>query len=76
VEEAVNKLKRKASGEHGIANEMVKRGGPAVVELLVGLFNLCMDVGSAPLEWRSAIIVPLFKGKGDGKECKNYTVEA
>jgi hypothetical protein len=73
VEEAVNKLKNgKASGEDGIANEMLKRGGPAVVEWFVRLFNLCVNVGGAPLEWRSAIIVPLFKGKGDKKECKNY----
>jgi hypothetical protein len=73
VEEAVNRLKNgKASGEDGITNEMLKRGGPAVVEWLVHLFNLCMVVGGAPLEWRSAIIVPLFKGKGDKKEYKNY----
>jgi hypothetical protein len=25
-----------------------------------------------PLEWRSAIIVPIFMGRGDKKECKNY----
>jgi hypothetical protein len=31
-----------------------------------------MNVGRAHLEWRSAIIVPLFKGKGDMKECGNY----
>jgi hypothetical protein len=51
VEETVNKLKNgKTSGGDGIANEILKREGPAVVEWLVGLFNLCMNVDSAPLE--------------------------
>ena len=25
-----------------------------------------------PEDWRSAAIVPLYKGKGEGTECKNY----
>jgi hypothetical protein len=40
VEEAVNKLKNgKTSGEDGITNEMLKRGGPAVVEWLVRCYG-------------------------------------
>jgi hypothetical protein len=37
-----------------------------------GCMNLYMNASGAPLEWRSAIIVPLFKGNSDKKECKNY----
>jgi hypothetical protein len=44
---------------------MVKSGGLAIVEWLVHLFNACMNMGNAPDGWRSAIIVPLVKGKGD-----------
>ena len=25
-----------------------------------------------PEDWRSAVIVPLYKGKGEKSECKNY----
>ena len=25
-----------------------------------------------PEDWRSAVIVPQYKGKGEGSECKNY----
>ena len=25
-----------------------------------------------PEDWRSAVVVPLYKGKGEGTECKNY----
>ena len=34
-----------------------------------------MAFGSAVSEdWRSAVIVPLYKGKGERIECRNYTV--
>jgi hypothetical protein len=45
----------------GITNEMAKSGGLAFVEWLVRLFNLCMNMGNAPEDWRSAIVVPFFK---------------
>jgi hypothetical protein len=73
VHRAVSKLKNgKAAGEDGITNEMVKSGGLVIVECLVRIFNVCMNMGNTPEDWRSAIIVPLFKGNGDKKECKNY----
>ena len=25
-----------------------------------------------PKDWRSAVIIPLYKGKGERTECKNY----
>jgi hypothetical protein len=31
-----------------------------------------MNMGSAPDEWRRAIVISLFKSKGDEKESKNY----
>jgi hypothetical protein len=69
----VSKLQnRKAAGEDGITNEMVTSGGLAFVEWLVSLFNVFMNMGEVPKDWRSAIVVPLFDGKGDKKECKNY----
>ena len=27
-----------------------------------------------PEDWRSAVIVPLYKGKGERTECSNYTL--
>jgi hypothetical protein len=53
---------------------MVKIGGLVIVEWLVYLFNLSMNMGKVLEDWRSVIIIPLFKGKGDEKECKNYRV--
>ena len=37
-----------------------------------------LDLEAMPLsgtvleDWRSAVIVPLYKGKGERSECKNY----
>ena len=36
------------------------------------MFNGCLREGSVPKEWKSAFIVPLYKGKGDHLECANY----
>ena len=30
------------------------------------------ESGGVPEVWRSAVIVPLYKGKGEKNECKNY----
>ena len=31
-----------------------------------------MESGVVPEDWVSAVIVPLYKGKGERIECKNY----
>ncbi len=30
------------------------------------------EVGRVPDDWRKAMIVPIYKGKGSKEECKNY----
>ena len=73
VERAISRMKEgKAPGMDGIAAECIKKGGVSVVEWLVRLFSVCFVLGVAPLEWRSACIVPLYKGKGDSCECGSY----
>ena len=37
------------------------------------IFRLCnMAFESVPEDWRSTVIVLLYKGKGERTECKNY----
>ena len=36
------------------------------------LCNMALESGVVPEDWRSALIVPLYKGKGESTECKNY----
>ena len=33
---------------------------------------MAFESGVVPEYWRSAVIVPLYKGKGERCECKNY----
>ena len=33
---------------------------------------MAFESGVAPGDWKSAVILPLYKGKGERSECKNY----
>ena len=33
---------------------------------------MAFESGVVPVDWRYAVIVPLYKGKGERNECKNY----
>ena len=41
------------------------------VEWLTSLCNLIVAQGRIPDDWRSSILLPVFKGKGDPMECEN-----
>ncbi len=67
VEKAIGKMKfGKAAGIDGIAPEMVKHGGDAVVEWLTMISDLAWTQGEVPDEWKKAVIVPLQKVKEIG----------
>ena len=73
VYEAVRKMKGgKSAGIDEIVAEYLKKGGVAMIEWLVRMFNGCFREGRIPREWKSACIVPIYKGKGDRCECSNY----
>ena len=70
----MGKLKNgKDAGKDEITGEMIKGGGDRVV---VWIWRLCNNMifenGVVPADWRSAVIVPLYKGKGERSECKDY----
>ena len=72
VGEAVNEMKSgKAPGMDSFPVECLKKGGTAVLELLVRVLNLSFDMGFVPMDWRGACIVPLYEGKGAKCECGN-----
>src|SRR5678816_682394 len=75
-DEIVNALKKskggKSSGLDAIQVEMLKKGGDIVVEWLMRLFNVCWVQCEVPQDWQDSCLVPIYKGKGDKKECSNY----
>lgn len=73
VQEAVREMKAgKAPGLDGCVVECLKCGGVKIIEWLVRVLNVCFESGIVPVDWVSACIVPLYKGKGDKYECTSY----
>ena len=51
---------------------MIKGEGDRVVDWMWRLCNLSFQSGVVPKDWRSAVIVPLYKGKGERSKNENY----
>ena len=51
---------------------MVNGGGDRVVNWIWRLCNIAFQSSVVPEYWRSAVIFPPYKGKGERTECKNY----
>ena len=73
VEVRKGKLKNgKAVGKDEIMVEMIKGGNDRVVDWIWKLCNLAFEIGVVLEDWRSAMIFPLYKGKGERTEYSNY----
>ncbi len=69
AEKAIARLKcGKAAGMDGVTGEMLKYGGDAVVEWTLLICEQAWKKGEVPDDWKKAIIVPLYKGKGSRSE--------
>ena len=51
---------------------MIKSGSGRVSDLIWRLYNMALESGVGPEDWRSVVIVSQYKGKGERTECKNY----
>ncbi|KAJ0183432.1 hypothetical protein K1T71_001408 [Dendrolimus kikuchii] len=73
IEWSIRSLKNgKAVGIDSVSAEMIKYGGTCVRDAFLSLCNLCWRTGKVPKDWRRAVIVPLYKGKGSRMECASY----
>ena len=55
-----------------ITGEIIKVGGGRVVDWIWRLYNMAVESGVVPDDWRTAMVVPLYKGKEEWTEYKNY----
>ena len=60
--------KGKAAGPTGIVSEMFIAEEDCSVEWLTSLCSLIVAQGRIPGDWRSNILLPVFKRKGDTME--------
>ena len=52
--------------------EVYQHGGKAVIDKLQDLSTNCWEKGTLPQDLRDAVIVSLYKNKGEKSECSNY----
>jgi len=72
VKQALNDLKcGKAGGVSGVVAEHLQASSVGI-EVLTKIANNMLNGGNMPEEWRNSILVPIYKGKGDVKQCGSY----
>ena len=63
VQQVINSLPNKLSaGPDQIPYKLLKEAGPGLIGPLTSLFNHSLERQQVPLEWKQAIISPVFKG--------------
>ena len=73
ISEAVRQMKRnKAVGPDEVPTEFWKHMGDVGLLWLTILANKILRGDPMPQAWRESYLLPLFKGKGDTRDCNNY----
>ncbi len=62
----------KATGPDNISNALLKKCSLSLAKPLCLIFNLSLKTGVYPKKWKSAHVIPIFKNKGDNKNCDFY----
>ena len=72
VANKINNMKEnKSPGVDGIATKILKETVEQICTPLAHVFNMSLQEGIVPLEWKEANIIPLFK-KGSRNKSVNY----
>ena len=74
---ALKKMKRhKAPGLPGLTAELIQATEAIGTHWLLDLCNHIAKEGCIPDDWKSSVILPIYKGKGDPMECGSYRIES
>ena len=72
VSEILSKLNiSKSPGPDGISSRLLKLASPAVANTLAKIFNISIESGTFPEDWKKANVVPIYK-KGAKDDFRNY----
>jgi len=70
---AIKKMKRhKVPGLSGLVAEMIQATGDNGTQWLLDLCSVIQKEGSIPKDWKSSVILPIYKWKEDPVECGSY----
>jgi len=73
VTAAMKKMrKHKAAGLSRLVVELIQATGDIVTQWILHLCNGIMKGGCIPEDWKSSVVLPIYKGKGDPMECGSY----
>ena len=73
VKDAIKHMKLgRAAGVSGVAVEHIAASGMVGVEVITEICNRVLDGICIPDDWRYSVLVPLYKGKGDVRDCGAY----
>ena len=73
IKEAMRKMPNgKTEGPDQIPVKVWKCLGEEGLEWLSELFNVIFRTAKMPEEWRSRIVIPLYKKKGNIQDCNNF----
>jgi len=64
--------RHKAPGLSGLVVEMIQATGDTGAQWLLDLCNGIVEEGCIPEDWKSSVVLPIYKGKGDPMECGSY----
>ena len=62
----------KSTGCRLLTNRVLKECVPFIANSLTYLYNLSMNTGVFPSDWKSAIVVPIYKNHGLAHDPTNY----
>ena len=63
---------QKGAGPSKVCAEMISASGGVGVSVMVELCQHMLDGKGMPDEWQASVLVPIFKGKGDVRNCNTY----
>ena len=64
--------RHKAPGLSGLVTEMIQATGDTGTQWILDLCNGIVKKESIPEDWKSNVVLPIYKRKGDPMECGSY----
>jgi len=65
-------IRHKAPCLSGLLAEVIQATGDIGTHWILDLCNSIVKEGSIPEDWKSNVVVLIYKGKGDPMECGSY----